>query len=81
LCLLLLLPRHLRQSGGEPPAGATQKGHRHLQIALHLFDRRRLDGRGLPLRFQTSGVTSKPAIRGHFKTGQRNRTQNMFVLP
>ena len=28
-----------------------------------------------------SGVTSKPAIRGHFKTGQRNRAQNMFVLP
>jgi hypothetical protein len=52
LCLLLLQTRHLRQSGGEAPAGATQDGHRHLQIALHLFDRRRLDGRGLPLRFQ-----------------------------
>jgi len=48
----LLQTRHLRQSGGEAPAGATQDGHRHLQIALHLFDRRRLDGQGLPLRFQ-----------------------------
>jgi hypothetical protein len=52
LCLLLLQTSHLRQSCGEPPAGATQDGHRHLQIALHLFDHRRLDGRGLPLRFQ-----------------------------
>jgi hypothetical protein len=29
---------------------------------------------------QPSGVTSKPAIRGHFKTGQRNRTQNKFCF-
>jgi hypothetical protein len=52
LCLLLLQTSHLRQSGGKALAGATQDGHRHLQIALHLFDRRRLDGRGLPLRLQ-----------------------------
>jgi hypothetical protein len=52
LGLLLLRASHLRQSGGEAPAGATQDGHRHLQIALHLFDRRRPGGRRLPLRFQ-----------------------------
>jgi hypothetical protein len=50
--LFLLRAAHLRQGFGEPPAGATQDGNRHLQIALHLFDRRRFGGRCLPLRFQ-----------------------------
>ena len=30
---------------------------------------------------QTSGVTSKPAIEGHFKTGQRTSTLDDLVLP
>jgi hypothetical protein len=29
----------------------------------------------------TSGVTSKPAIEGHFKTGQRTITLDELVLP
>src|SRR5450759_4986764 len=54
LALRLFLWRaiHFRQGLGEPPAGAMQDGKRHLQIALHLFDRRRLGRRWLPLRFQ-----------------------------
>jgi hypothetical protein len=52
LRLFLLRARHLREGFGEPSAGTTQDGQRHLQIALHLFDRRRLDCRWLPLRFQ-----------------------------
>jgi hypothetical protein len=32
---------HLRQGCGEPSAGATQNGNRHLQVALH-------SGRGRP---------------------------------
>jgi len=50
--LFLLRAGHLRQGFGKPPAGATQDGNRHIQIALHLFDRRRLGNRWLPLRFQ-----------------------------
>ncbi len=52
LRLALLRARHLWEGFREPPADTTQDGNRHLQIALHLFDRR---GRGcgwLPLRFQ-----------------------------
>jgi hypothetical protein len=41
LRLLLLRGVHLWQSFGEPAAGAAQDGKRHLQIALHLFHRRR----------------------------------------
>src|SRR5450756_1105309 len=52
LRLFLLRVSHLRQGFGEPPAGTTQNGNRHLQIALHLFDRCRLGCRWLPLRFQ-----------------------------
>jgi hypothetical protein len=50
--LLLLRAVHLRQDRRQPPAGAPQNGHRHLQIALHLFHRRGLTGRRLPLRLQ-----------------------------
>jgi hypothetical protein len=39
LHLFVLRPSHLREGFGEPPAGTAQEGHRHLQIALHLFDR------------------------------------------
>jgi hypothetical protein len=52
LRLFLLRAIHFRQGLGESPAGAMQDGKRHLQIALHLFDRRRLGRRWLPLRFQ-----------------------------
>jgi hypothetical protein len=41
LCLFLLRASHLRQRFAEPPAGAAQDGDHHIQIALHLFDRRR----------------------------------------
>jgi hypothetical protein len=52
LRLFLLRAIHFRQRFGEPPAGTAQDGDRHLQIALHLFERRRLGRRWLPLRFQ-----------------------------
>ena len=42
---------HLRQSFGEPPAGATQDGNGHLQVVLQ-GNRRGTGGRRLPLRFQ-----------------------------
>ncbi len=50
--MFLLRTSHLRQRFGKPPSGATQDGDRHIQIALHLFGRRRLGYRRLPLRFQ-----------------------------
>src|SRR5450756_2293501 len=62
LCLFLLRAGHLRQGFGEPPAGATQDGDRHIQIALHLFDRCRLGCRWLPLRFQKQFRLGKNAL-------------------
>jgi hypothetical protein len=52
LRLFLLRPRHLRQRFGKPPSGTSQNGEYHIQIALHLLDRRRFGCRCLPLRFQ-----------------------------
>jgi hypothetical protein len=52
LRLLLLCGVHLPQSFGEPAAGATQNGKRHLQIALNLFGRGGLRRLWLALRFQ-----------------------------
>jgi len=49
--LFLLWAIHFRQGFGEPPAGTTQDGNRHLQIALE-FARGLFLGRRLPLRFQ-----------------------------
>jgi hypothetical protein len=50
LCLFLTYAIHLRQGFGEPPAGATQDGNRHLQITLQ-SGRGGSGGRRLPLRF------------------------------
>jgi len=52
LRLFPLRTGHLRQRFGKTPSGAAQDGDRHIQIALHLFDRRRPGCRRLPLRFQ-----------------------------
>jgi len=52
LRLLLLRSGHLRQGFGEPAAGATQNGKRHLQIALNLFGRGGLRRLRQALRFQ-----------------------------
>jgi hypothetical protein len=52
LRLLLLRGVHLRQSFGEPAAGAAKNGKRHLQIALDLFGRGGFRCLRLPLRFQ-----------------------------
>jgi hypothetical protein len=65
LHLLLLWTRHLRQSFGEPPAGSMQNGHRHLQIALHLFHRRRPGRHWLPLRFQKQFRLRENALASH----------------
>ena len=51
LCLFLLRASHLRQSFGEPPAGATQDGNGHFQVALQ-GNRSGIGGWRLPLRFQ-----------------------------
>src|ERR1700693_2688093 len=51
LGLLLLPVVHLRQSLGEPPAGAMKDGNRHLQFAVEGHCGRFGDRR-LPLRFQ-----------------------------
>jgi hypothetical protein len=50
LALRLFLSRaiHLRQGFGEPPAGAMQNRHRHLQVAVECGG----GSRRLPLRFQ-----------------------------
>ena len=52
LRLFLLWASHLRKRFGKPPSGATQDGDHHIQIALHLFHRRRLGCRRRSLRFQ-----------------------------
>ena len=63
---LFLLPAvHLRQGFGEPPAGATQDGDHHIQIALHLFDRRRFGRRWLPLRFQKQFRLGEETLAHH----------------
>jgi hypothetical protein len=49
--VFLLRAGHLRQSFGQPPAGATQDGNRHLQVALQ-GHRRGTGARRLALRFQ-----------------------------
>jgi hypothetical protein len=66
LALRLFLVRaiHLRQSFGEPPAGATQNGHRHLQVALEC-GRGRSDSRRLPLRFQKQFRLGEDALADH----------------
>jgi hypothetical protein len=65
LCLLLLCGIHLRQSFGQPAAGTPQNGQRHLQIALHLFHRRRFGERRLPLRFQKQFRFGENALAHH----------------
>jgi hypothetical protein len=52
LRLFLLRVSHLRQRFGKMSSGATQNGDCHIQIALHLFDRRRLGCQRCPLCFQ-----------------------------
>ena len=62
---LFLLPAiHLRQGCGEPPAGAMQDGHRHLQFAIQ-SRRGRLGGRRLPLRFQKQFRLGQDAFADH----------------
>ena len=75
LRLFLLRASHLRQSFGEPPAGAMQDGDRHLQIALHLFDRRRLGCRRLPLRFQKQFRLGENALADHARAFAPGRVE------
>jgi hypothetical protein len=42
LRLFLLRASHLRQRFAKPSSGTPQDGDHHIQIALDLFDRRRL---------------------------------------
>jgi len=42
-----------------------QNGHRHLQIALHLFHRRRSGSHWLPLRFQKQFRLRENALASH----------------
>jgi hypothetical protein len=65
LCLLLLRGVHLRQSFGEPTAGAPQNGQGHFQIALNLFGRRGLRRLRLPLRFQKQFRFGENALTNH----------------
>ena len=63
--MLLLRVVHLPDGFGEPPAGTTQNGKRHLQIALYLFHRRGLLYRRLPLRFQKQFGFGENALANH----------------
>ena len=65
LRLLLLRGVHLRQSFGQPAAGAPQNGKRHLRIALHLFHRRRFCERRPALRFQKQFRFGENALTNH----------------
>ena len=50
----------------------------HLELAHGILEKRRLG----PLQAsQASGVTSKPASRGHLKTGQLSASRTALVLP
>jgi hypothetical protein len=64
LRLLLLSAVHLRQGFGEPLAGATQNGHRHLQFAIE-GHRGRLGDRRLPLGFQKQFRLGEDALADH----------------
>src|ERR1700688_944714 len=66
LALRLFLSRaiHLRQSFGEPPAGAMQNGHRHLQGAVECGCGRP-DSSRLPLRFQKQFRLGEDALADH----------------
>ncbi|HZY41245.1 MAG TPA: hypothetical protein VFF59_04505, partial [Anaerolineae bacterium] len=75
LRLFLLRACHLRQGFGKPPAGATQDGNRHIQIALHLFDRRRLGCRWLPLRFQKQFRLGKNTLASHARAFAPGRVE------
>ena len=62
---LFLLPAiHLRQGFGEPLAGTTQNGHRHLQFATQGHCGR-LGDRRLPLRFQKQFGLGEDALANH----------------
>jgi hypothetical protein len=65
LCLLLLRRGHLRQGVGEPAAGTTQNGQRHLQIASDLSECGRLRRLRLPLRFQKQLRLGENALANH----------------
>ena len=65
LRLLLLRAIHLSHGRSQAPVGAMQGGNRHLQIALHLFDRSRLGWRRLPLRFQKQFRLGENAFADH----------------
>ena len=69
LAVRLFLARtvHLRQGFGEPPAGAMQEDHRHLQIALE-SGRGRTGGRWLPLRFQKQFRLGEDALANHARS-------------
>jgi hypothetical protein len=58
----LLRAVHHRQGFAKSSAGTAQKGKRHLQIALHLFDCRGLRLCRMPLRFQKQFGFSKDAL-------------------
>src|SRR5450756_2293069 len=75
LRLFLLRASHLRQGFGEPPAGTTQDGKRHIQIALHLFDRRRLGCRWLPLRLQKQFRLGENALANHARAFAPSRVE------
>jgi hypothetical protein len=75
LGLLLLRAIHFEHGFAEPPAGALQDGERHLQIALDLFDCRRLGCRWLSLRFQKQFRLGENAFANHARTFPPSRIE------
>ena len=75
LRLFLLRATHPRQRFAEPSSGTTQDGDHHIQIALHLFDRRRLGRRWLPLRFQKQFRLGENAFADHARAFAPGRIQ------
>jgi hypothetical protein len=74
LRLLLLSAVHLRQGFGEPLAGATQNGHRHLQLAIE-GDCSRLGDRRLPLGFQKQFWLGEDAFADHARAVPPSRIE------
>jgi hypothetical protein len=75
LRLFLLRASHLRQRFGDSPSGATQDGERHIQIALHLFDRCWLGNRRLPQRLQKQFRLGENALARHARAFAPGRVE------
>jgi hypothetical protein len=77
LDVLLLPAAHVRQSLGQPPAGAAQDSGRHLQIALQPRGLGGIPRGSWPLRFEKQFRRGQDALANH----SRSRPPGSIQLP